>query len=330
MCSKAGLLSISFVVFGLGINFYNTYINQLPPTWFYTFPDVDQKNYYFGQYLTRTWTHLSIFLVGLLGGHLCRSTLQLRSIRLLKVHSQQRNNCNQPPPQPSPTTSGSTIKTDSTFSGSTSTIVVNESECQQIDDKQSTSQITCHKSIIKGQKHLKKVSVLLPSLACMLAIVFSTYTWSTSDIPSTLVAAIYNPASHLVWSLALVAIMIQLCLPDSDNNNEYSTLAGLLSHSAFTFLGRLSFLVYLVSPYVQNFVLAVEEQSLFPSLFIMFHVIVSNIVIIYILAFILAIVIEQPSRLICRFFICAPYDLKLAHAHQFTMPDEHEARIGAY
>jgi len=62
-------------------------------------------------------------------------------------------------------------------------------------------------------------------------------------------------------------------------------------------MGRLSLLAYLWTPYVHSFILAAQEQALFPSLYLIFHVIVGNILITYLVAFIASIFTEQPIRL---------------------------------
>lgn len=266
--SKTGLVGLVMICLGLLINFLMVYSNQLPPSWFYTFPDIEQKNYYFGKYLVKTWTHLTAFFIGLFAGHLCRSTLQLSNVRQLKEESS------------SPRTHSNGQQQQSNFAP---------------------------KGNGRSGGALVRGSIQLAAFVCMMAIIFSTYSWSTQEAPSPLVAAFYDALSRLVWSMALVTIMVQLCLPDI-RTNRYSQFARLLSHPICIVLGRLSFLAYLISPYVHTFILAVEEQSLFPSLFLIFHVIVGNIVITYAIAFILAIVIEQPIRqLVSRFVICRTY-----------------------
>lgn len=293
--SKVGLLSLLLIIAGMFINFFVVYTNNLPPSWFYTFPDVAQKNYYFGHYLAKTWTHLSAFILGLLAGHICRSAIQLRNIKLLKSFQVQASRQHSPNLS-SASTSQSHLTTTSNSHGSTSTIMAMELSGDQQMDHQSASGKRASKRC-----SIAKISFQLAALICMSTIIFSTFTWSTQETPSALVAALYDASSRIIWSLALVGLMIQLCLPNLETN-KYSSLARLLSHPICILMGRLSFLAYLLSPYIHTFVLAVEEQSMFPSLFLIFHVIVGNIVITYAVAFILAIVIEQPTRrLISRF-----------------------------
>jgi len=294
LSSKAGCLSLSLVVIGFCVNFFAVYSNKLPPSWFYTFPDVAQRNYYFGLYLTKTWTHLSVFVIGLIGGHLCRSAIQLHSIRRLK-EQQERQQANK---RPSPSPSNSTCQSQL---ASSTAIIAMEFGSQQTDDTTSDAQSSMRKA--RKQTALLRGSLKVAALVCMLAIIFATYSWSTQEAPSPLVAALYNVSSRLGWCLCLTGLMMYLCLP-STVGERHSLTTRLFSHPICTIIGRLSFLAYLLSPYIHAFVLAVEEQSLFPSLLIMFHVIVGNIVIIYVSAFMFAIVIEQPMRrLVSRFLL---------------------------
>lgn len=164
-------------------------------------------------------------------------------------------------------------------------------------ENSSNACINSKRSLIRSSLSIKNYHQLT-ALICMGAIIFSTFNWSTKENPTPLIAGLYDSLSRVFWSISLTSLIIQLCLSSTDlmDNNGSSLIVRVLSHQIFTTLGRLSFLAYLISPYVNTFILAVEEQSLFPSLFIMFHVIIGNILIIYILSIILAIMIEQPMR----------------------------------
>lgn len=308
--SKAGLLSLVFLLAGTVLNFFTVYKYQLPPSWFYTFPDVAQKNYYFGIHLTKTWTHASVFLIGLLAGQLYRTILQLRNIQLIKARQPLRDlQVSHPQPSPSSTNSTSGQSDQMTLPqshSSTSTIMAMEMGSDQTDNGSTSGTQSTSGRSKSGQnprnlsKSIADISFQMVALICMSAIIFSTYKWSTQEPPTALVAALYDASSRLIWSLALVVLILKICLPNKETN-RYTSMARILSHPACVFLGRLSFLAYLIAPYINTFILAVQEQSLFPSLFMIFHLIVGNIVITYIIAFILAIVIEQPvRRLICR------------------------------
>lgn len=292
--SKAGLLSAFLLLAGLLTNFLIVYINQLPPSWFYTYPDVIQKNYYFGFYIIKTWTHLSVFLIGLVAGHLCRVTLQLHHLKMRRPSNESDSQLSQDTSTYS-TGDKSSQLTSSRSHISTSTITILETSGQQSDNirRDGRNQKSLPESILNGSIHIT-------AMICMLATIFSTYNWSTQQNPSTLVAAFYDALSRLIWSISLGWLIIQLCLPNKDTQ-KYSRVTIVLRHHVCIALGRLSFLAYLIAPYVNTFVLAVQEQALFPSLFILFHIIVGNIVITYILAFIIAILIEQPVR---RLFSC--------------------------
>lgn len=334
--SKVGLINLSLILFGIIINFSSVFSHQLPPSWFYTFPDMAQKNYYFSEYLIKTWTHLSVFMIGLFAGHLCRATLKINSTCNKNTQKSQQQH------QESFPSSSSTHLPS--FTGSTSTIMAMElptndnsnSSHQQEQSNQnmgkhdnnnlawssssssSTSPTTSDRQSQQTERHeivmrsnvtttkpiatacCGKICYQLAAMICMSAIIFSTYSWSTKQLPSPLVSGLYDSLSRLFWSIALVNFMIQLCL-DTDRQ---TLLAKILTHPLCTLLGRLSFLAYLISPYINTFILAVQEQALFPSLFIIFHIIVGNIVIIYLVAFILAILIEQPiRRLISKFVL---------------------------
>lgn len=336
--SRVGLVSSALITLGFLVNFLTVYVNDLPPTWFYTFPDVAQKDYYFGFYLTKTWTHLSVFLVGLLAGHLCRSGLQLRNTRVFKdiemgpasreTNQQQRQQRQQQQQVGSDQTSSSTSSSLSSSSPtpsnsvrtieqhsnqqhqkvgknhSDSTLAIMALDSNACDDSSAEERQSSRSGGGRSGKHstITSAMVQLAALICMFAIIFSTFNWSTQAGPTPFVAALYDAGSRLIWSLALVGLMLQLCLPDS-HTGRFSLVARMLSHRVCILLGRFSLLAYLISPYVNTFVLAVEEQSLFPSLFIIFHVIVGNIVITYSLAFIFAIVIEQPVRRLANLIV---------------------------
>ena len=98
-------------------------------------------------------------------------------------------------------------------------------------------------------------------------------------------------------SLALAALMVRLCTPSS-SSGDFRRLSALFSHPVSLVLGRLSFPAYLLAPYVHTLVLALQEQSLFPRLYLIFHVILGNIVITYTAALVLCLLIERPIVLV--------------------------------
>lgn len=294
--SQAGTLGILCVLFGTGINFLIVYTNRLPPTWFNTFPDASDKSYYFGTYLAKTWTHLSPFVIGLLAGHICRTSIQLRCYSLnMSRREESTSDCDERVREQQTESELSTMPANLTTSTSTSSIA-NESPSSSRGLVISVPQVQSA-SCCRGRKCGTRARLLqLSALVCMTAIVFSTYSWSTQQLPSPIVSALFDSLTRLIWSLALVGLMIQLCLPQPQTN-DLTRFAQLLSCKGSIILGRLSLLVYLWAPYVHSFILAAQEQSLFPSLFLIFHVIVGNIVITYAVAFIMSLTIERPIRL---------------------------------
>lgn len=137
----------------------------------------------------------------------------------------------------------------------------------------------------------------------MVAVIFSTYSWSTQTLPTPFVSGLFDATSRCVWAIALIIIMINISLPNP-YDNQYNLLARILGHKIMIFLGRLSFLAYMVYPYVHSFILSVQEQALYPSLFLIFHVFVGNIIITLLVAFFISIMIEQPvRRLITKCFL---------------------------
>jgi len=56
---------------GFVANFLQVYFYDLPPSWYWTLPDPDQKYEYFHLHLYKPWTHLSAFAIGFAAGLLC-------------------------------------------------------------------------------------------------------------------------------------------------------------------------------------------------------------------------------------------------------------------
>lgn len=308
--SNAGPLAILAILAGVGVNFFTVYTNSLPPSWFNTFPDADHRSLYFGLHLAKTWAHLSTFLLGLLGGHLCRSTVAAQQqatgmigdnlssgeIRSdidgggrLSARAEGSLSTSTSNTQLAKSASSSTLANDSSPASSRG-LVISVPRTAEPMVQPEVDQVVGRK---QRSAQYKTNLLQMASIVCMLAITFSTYNWSTQQLPSPLVSALYDSLSRLVWSLALVGLMIQLCLPKPQTNN-LTRFAQLLSCQTSIVFGRLSLLAYLWAPYVHTFILAVQEQALFPSLFLIFHVIIGNIVITFILAFIMSISIERP------------------------------------
>ncbi|KAI1303195.1 Nose resistant to fluoxetine protein 6 [Halotydeus destructor] len=58
-------------IIGFAFNAAEVYAYQLPPTWFWTLPDPEQRDEYFELHLFRPWTHLSTYAIGVTAGMLC-------------------------------------------------------------------------------------------------------------------------------------------------------------------------------------------------------------------------------------------------------------------
>lgn len=334
--SKVGLFSLILAALGFIANFVTVYTNELPPAWFHTFPDPIHKNLYFTTYMTKTWAHLGVFVIGLLAGHLCRATINLRDLRILKG-AKLSNSSSTPSSHldsqvhlaPGQLQSHSTMELEIRNDNNNNNNNNNDSNS---NSKLSSSVFQVSSSIQQLQpaghtaQGAELVGPLLTTSAivAMFAIIFSTFIWSTQGTPAPLVSAVYDLGSRLIWSLALVFIMTKLCL-NHEAQQQNSWISNLLANPICTTLGRLSLLAYLLTPYVHTFVLAVAEQSLFPSLIIIFHVIVGNIVIIYSLAIILSILIEQPIRQFISQFVLKNH----GQSRSFGLGQQHEIQVAS-
>lgn len=355
--SPAGLVAGAAIAAGYLLAFYSVLTSQLPPTWFYTLPDLAQKNLYFSTHLTKFWTHLSVFVVGLLGGHLCKALHLLQRVAHLKARQQPVSKLDLP--------ASCLPSTDSSLSSSRSPSLTgfdSASSAARVASRLTASTITLEPSSelrqtgVTGVVKTRLFAGVFPRVLasrkcvafigafCLITITFTTFNWSTKELPTPLVAAFYEPSARLAWALALVTILLALCLPESKKERCFSRKqsacvtsgsnqrarkeesaddracqwpssgASVICHPLLIVFGRLSFLAYLLSPYVQSFVLAVQEQAVFSSLFMIFHVIVGNIVITYTVAFVVSIVIEQPIRRFVRKFVVG---------HNFTLQKFH-------
>lgn len=228
------LILIAFV--GCVANFFNIYNNQLPGAWFNTFPDKEDKAVYFHQHLYKTWTHLTVFAVGLFAGHLCRC----QSIE--------------------------------TFSGRP-----------------------------YGRKCCDGLMWIISSIL-MTILIYSTHGWSLSGkshIESPIASALYAAIAPLLWSISWSLLLFNLTVPN--DKNQRSALSELLSCDVNIIrLGRLSFLAYLINPYVNTIVLAIQEQTIFSSLLMLGHTFIGNLVITFVFAFIVSVLVELPCRRIIK------------------------------
>lgn len=232
---------------GCLLNFLNVYTNSLPPAWFLTYPDKDDKAHYFTTHLYKTSSHLIAFSTGLICGHLCR------------------------------------CKSISNFSGKP-----------------------------YGRKSSQSV-MSLTSFLLMLAIVFGTHSWSLSgrahiDWPIT--SALYASFAPLGWSIAWCLLLFRLAVPAWSDKSEEA--AGTLSSAMQSLgpllvrLGRLGFLAYLINPYVNTFVYAIQEQTIFSSIIMLAHTLIGNVFFTYLLAFIVSLLIEIPIQRLTKKLLLGP------------------------
>lgn len=227
------VLLLGAVLIGACYNFYNVYMNQLPPAWFYTMADPDSKAIYFSQHMFKTWTHISVFAIGVIAGHRCR-------IRTRKFSS-------------------------------------NSGNCGRI-----------MLDFIAG----------ITACCVMLVIIFSTHDWSTGELPSPTIAGIYNASSRILWSLSLTWFLYHISIPDEDR--KFTCLSRLLAHPIFVAFGKLSFLAYIIHPIVHMSVLAVQEQPIFSSWLMLFHVFSGNFILTMGLSLLISIFVEMPIRNLFR------------------------------
>lgn len=137
----------------------------------------------------------------------------------------------------------------------------------------------------------------LAVITIMSAIIFSTHEWSLNHLPAPLVAGLYDAGSRLLWSLGLIWILYKLSVPQE---SVCSWPSQLLGHPVLVCLGKLSFLVYIIHPFVHTTVLAIQEQPIYSSWFMMFHILVGNISLTVILAALVSLFVEMPCRNLFR------------------------------
>lgn len=144
----------------------------------------------------------------------------------------------------------------------------------------------------------------LASLVTMVALVFGTHKWSLSGVShleQPFASALYAALAPLAWSLAWALLLFRLTVPEFSSTTEKTELADppcwLSSGGAnLVRLGRLSFLAYLLNPYVNQFFLAVQEQTVFSSILMLGHQYIGNLVYTFALAAIVSLLVELPFR----------------------------------
>jgi len=140
--------------------------------------------------------------------------------------------------------------------------------------------------------------MLSTSLLTMALLLFSTHSWSLSGrshLEAPIASALYGSLAPLLWSIAWALILFHLTVPNG--KNQRSSITNLLACDAnIVRLGRLSFLAYLLNPYVNNIVLAAQEQAIFSSPLMLAHTFIGNLAITFALAFLVSALVELPCR----------------------------------
>lgn len=138
----------------------------------------------------------------------------------------------------------------------------------------------------------------LSSSLLMGALVFCTHAWSLSGVShleAPLLSATYASLAPLLWAIGMSMILFQLTVPN--DKNQRSCLTQLLTSDVnLVRLGRLSFLAYLINPYVNTLIYAVQEQAIFSSIIMLGHTFIGNLVVTYALAFVVSALVELPCR----------------------------------
>lgn len=299
-----GAILMGCIAVGMAASFYNVYTNELPPTWYYTMADPDSKSLYFGLHMTKLWTHLAVFAMGILAGIECRRASRnvIRSYRGANIDLVSHNN--------------SLKHHHKSHSSSISSLPVmfqhhtNDSMYSKSDSSgngSSSFSINIHTNSNDNMGNGRgqgACSVLLNVLGCLVAIttmttiIFSTHDWSINDLPKPLVAGIFDAVSRILWSLAMIWLLYMVSVPGV--NRKFSVLARLLGHPAMVCLGKLSFLIYIIHPFVHMTVLAIQEQPIYSSWLMLFHILIGNMTITVILASLVSLFVEMPCRNLFR------------------------------
>lgn len=346
-----GNILVALVVLGLAGSFYNVYYKELPPSWFYTMADPDSKALYFGEHMTKLWTHLAVFAMGILAGIECRRATKNvhRGYRSASIdfisHSNTLSNYHK-----SKSTSASSLPimlarqngdTNSSSSGCSDQWKANLGPgCDGINAGSSVSiNINANNHYNQHHEHPQQqqqqqhyggdsgidnnspdygptagvgacsggggiCSLLLDALGfiiaitIMSAIIFSTHDWALNDLPRPLIAGLFDAGSRFLWSLAMIWILFRLSVPYKDKS--FCLLARLLGHPLMVSLGKLSFLIYIIHPFVHTTVLAIQEQPIYSSWLMLFHILIGNITLTVILASLVSLFVEMPCRNLFR------------------------------
>lgn len=311
-----GAILIGCIVIGFAGSFYNVFSNNLPPSWLYTMADPDSKAIYFEEHFMKIWTHLAVFALGIIAGIICRiasknacSNFRGGNLNLMSYNINLKNNNAQL------STSSSSLPAvtqdgDSLFSKSRNNndlnnssvsidIQTNSSSHENINGSESGIVNTENSSSSTSSRSLLvELLSLFLAFTIMAIIIFSTHDWSVNDLPKPLVAGLFDACSRLLWSLAFIWMLYIICVPGK--NGEFSILSRALGHPIMVSLGKLSFLIYIIHPFVHTTVLAIQEQPIYSSWLMLIHILIGNITITVILASLMSLFVEMPCRNLFR------------------------------
>lgn len=341
--TKPGLFLVACMAFGLASSFLSVYHYELPPSWLYTMADPDSKALYFGQHLTKIWTHLAVFAMGLLAGVECRRASKnvIRGYRganltligagagtsnhhdnsLTGNHKSQSSSASSLPVVLSQADSSSmglaATTTSSDLNNSSVSININAAAASGSHENINSltflgpnggSDIGLSSALTGSHPNSSRSwscrSVCLDfigflvAITTMTTIIFSTHDWSLNELPKPLVAGLFDAASRFLWSLAMIWILYMVSVPKRDR--KFSLAARALGHPGMVCLGKLSFLIYILHPIVHTAVLAIQEQPIYSSWLMMFHILIGNTTITVILASLVSLFVEMPCRNLFR------------------------------
>ena len=367
-----GFLLLISILFGSAISFYNVYYKELPPSWLYTMVDPDSKTVYFSEHLTKAWTHLAVFALGLLAGVECRRASK-SVICAYKGNSSQGSNAHGSDSSSvdiqtnitAPSTGLHQLAAGKSYSASSLPMISTNKAAHNptkgletvwhsnvsIDMSSNNSANTAgsvedlnnrhnvhnhnhshnhshnhkhhHHNLYAASKNnydallknndynnmtnsrrrsstwlLIDIIISLVAITTMALILFSTYDWSVSELPNPYVAGLFDSGSRFLWSLGMIWILYMISVPNKDGN--FSLLAKSLGHPFMVCLGKLSFLIYILHPFVHMAMLAIQEQPIYSNWFLLFHMMIGNITITVILASLVSLFVEMPCRNLFR------------------------------
>lgn len=286
--------------------------------------------------MTKIWTHIAVFAMGILAGVECRRATKnvYRSYKSSNINFMSHTNtlskqrCSQ-------SSSASSLPIISARHGSASESVSSKMSASEWDNsrKGSSISINIHNSNGNGNldhhdhhgtmmtstgsdfgyvhndndgrgarssftSTLVDIICFILAITIMSAVIFSTHEWSLNDLPKPMVAGMFDAGSRFLWSIAMIWILYMISVPNRDRS--FSCIARALGHPVMVFLGKLSFLIYIIHPFIHTLVLAIQEQPIYSSWLMLFHILIGNITITVILASLVSLFVEMPCRNLFR------------------------------